>query len=392
MLIHLTNSLQHKTLLEHGTLRYALLEGGIPLDALDLLCKGVPSPDQNPSGSTPVPWGSHCENNVPANQCYDNPSQPRRQPSGRDYSSPKHTPGANTADAPYEWHMRSNNMQRQDQELTWQQQSSFGGRPHTPMSYYDPSEVCESDRQSQNMKFSRRGQRTLRITGLSEFVTYKDLTDLIRGGQILYITRRDVQSAAVFMLEGAAEFLAHVKRNDLYVKSKRLSVEWSDYQYSLSPFVGRKIAAGATRNLVLRKASSIVDVTEIREHLQHIHQFDIIHVEIRGKDVIIYTNSVHNALFARTCMMSRKAYKGFKIEFFPDECAGPLPIIHQTAPAPKDTEKKQSMTNLFQVLNLDSSVEDENRPPGRRDDDDDIDDSDGNTTLNTDWHDQGVGL
>ena len=45
-----------------------------------------------------------------------------------------------------------------------------------------------------------------------------------------------------------------------------------------------------------------------------------------GDDAYVETNAVHNALFARTCMMSRTAYKGCRIEFFPDQCAGPLPV------------------------------------------------------------------
>jgi len=70
--------------------------------------------------------------------------------------------------------------------------------------------------------FPHRGQRTLLITGLSDRITYKDLTNVIRGGRILYLTIRKDLTAIVFMLEGAAEFLAHVKRHDLYVQTKRV--------------------------------------------------------------------------------------------------------------------------------------------------------------------------
>lgn len=149
--------------------------------------------------------------------------------------------------------------------------------------------------------------------------------------------------------------------------------------------MGRKIAAGASRNLILHNAARVVNIAEIREHMEHIHQFDIIHVEVRRKDVLIYTNSVHNALFARTCMISRKPYKGLRIGFFPDECAAPIPIMqpNHNYSASSVSSKISAPGNLFEMLSLDSSDE-ENRPPGREDDDDDTvdgDDSDFGVSL-----------
>ena len=142
----------------------------------------------------------------------------------------------------------------------------------------------------------------------------------------------------------------------------------------LSPYVGRKIAAGASRNLVLRNAAHIVKVAEIRDHMEHIHKFVIIDIVTRGKDVFVYTNSVHNALFARTCMMSRKPYKGLRIEFFTDECAAPLPAIRAPGSVREASAiaKQQHSCNLFEMPSLDSDGED--RSPGEEDDDDDEDD------------------
>lgn len=158
----------------------------------------------------------------------------------------------------------------------------------------------------------------------------------------------------------------------------KLEVHWNDHQFSLSSYVGRKIAAGASRNLVLRNAARIVDIAEMRHHMEHIHKFYIIDVVTRGKDVFVYTNSVHNALFARTCMLSRKPYKGLRIEFFPDECAAPLPATkpHPAASrTPSGASVIQTPDNLFELLSLDS--DEENRPPGREDDDDNTIDDDG---------------
>ena len=57
-------------------------------------------------------------------------------------------------------------------------------------------------------------------------------------------------------------------------------------------------------------------------------------------------------------MMSRSTYKGSKIEFFPDECAQPLPETH--CPVRKETSKASTkkvdaMVNRFQMLNVDGT-------------------------------------
>lgn len=140
--------------------------------------------------------------------------------------------------------------------------------------------------------------------------------------------------------------------------------------------------------MVLRNASRIVNIAKIREHMEHIHKLDIVHIETRGTDVFIYTNSVHNALFARTCMMSRKPYKGLRIEFSEDECAAPL-LVNQAREVPRQgfvaapPRKDKVAGNLYELLSLDG--EDEDRPPGREDDDD-------NTISNGDDSQDGVSL
>ena len=69
-------------------------------------------------------------------------------------------------------------------------------------------------------------------------------------------------------------------------------------------------------------------------------------------------------------MMSRATYKGMRIEWYPDECAQPLPKV-QIAPK-KETvqqppEKPQPSMNRFQMLNMDGtedgSEEDEEDGP-----------------------------
>lgn len=56
-------------------------------------------------------------------------------------------------------------------------------------------------------------------------------------------------------------------------------------------------------------------------------------------------------------MMSRAVYKGMRIEWYPDECAHPLPKMQYTPkkepiqPAPK----KSQPVNRFDVLNMDGT-------------------------------------
>lgn len=56
-------------------------------------------------------------------------------------------------------------------------------------------------------------------------------------------------------------------------------------------------------------------------------------------------------------MISRVAYKGMKIGFYPDECAGPLPKV-QTPPKSEiaaPMKKADPLVNRFQILSVDGA-------------------------------------
>ncbi|UPX14207.1 uncharacterized protein EKO05_0004697 [Ascochyta rabiei] len=74
-------------------------------------------------------------------------------------------------------------------------------------------------------------QRTILITNLADRTTHKDLVGVIRGGQLLDIFLRSDRAATVSFVEGAANFLAYVKRNDIYLHAKRLEFRWADRQF-----------------------------------------------------------------------------------------------------------------------------------------------------------------
>ncbi|KAI7233665.1 hypothetical protein KC330_g5252 [Hortaea werneckii] len=187
-------------------------------------------------------------------------------------------------------------------------------------------------------------RRTLYFSGFSDRTTYKDFVSVIKGGQILSINLRPERSGTVTFLEGAEALLAWVRRHDIYLHSKRIEVKWAERQYRLNNHIHQKILHGATRNLIIRNARSHgLTAAQIRADLDHIHNLVIIDISFRcpssaaaaaagpaaaggDGDAYVETNAVHNALFARTCMMSRTGYKGCRIEFFPDQCAAPLPV------------------------------------------------------------------
>jgi len=79
---------------------------------------------------------------------------------------------------------------------------------------------------------------------------------------------------------------------------------------------------------------------------------------MQNGDALISLNSVHNSLFARTCMMSRGVYKGSRIECYPDECAQSLPKIQYVSKKetmPQPAKKLNPMVNRFQMLNMDGT-------------------------------------
>ena len=122
------------------------------------------------------------------------------------------------------------------------------------------------------------------------------------------------------------------------------------------------LPSGATRNVIVRGIHPSITEERIREDLDHIHNLVVISISFKHGDAYISLNSINNALFARTCMMSRAAYKGMKIEWYSDECSKPLPEIQhapkkvkQAAPQPK---KFASAMNRFQMLNMDGTESD----------------------------------
>ncbi|KAL2018919.1 hypothetical protein VTK56DRAFT_10286 [Thermocarpiscus australiensis] len=218
--------------------------------------------------------------------------------------------------------------------------------------------------QGQRPQFERQCTRTIYLGNLAEGTTHADITNAVRGGMLLDVfLRSHDRSATVSFLHSAdaRRFYDHVRRHDLYIKNKRVEVKWNDRQFLLPGHVAGKIAMGASRNLIIQGYDDRHTEEIIREDLDHIHNLVVVKVEFVGGNCYISLNSVHNAIYARQCMLSRLRYKGKKIGFDVDECAQPYP----PQPAPKlrkVTPPKKTLaavTNRFHLLNLDDGEEGE---------------------------------
>jgi hypothetical protein len=174
--------------------------------------------------------------------------------------------------------------------------------------------------------------------------------------------RTNERSAAVSFLHAAdaRKFFDHVRKQDMYIKNKRIEIKWSDRQFTLPGHVAGHIGKGASRNLVVHRYDGRHTEDNIREDLEHIHNLVVVGIEFLNGSCHIKLNSVHNAIYAKTCMMSRLKYKGTKIDWDLDECAQPYAPV---APRPKrevpPPKKAPAAANRFQLLNLDDDDDDE---------------------------------
>ncbi|KAL2815337.1 hypothetical protein BJX63DRAFT_420420 [Aspergillus granulosus] len=209
--------------------------------------------------------------------------------------------------------------------------------------------------------------RTVLIRGLPDRTTHQDIVDAVKGGAILhiYLWARDRTASVSFVEEIAAQnFLDHTRTYGFYVAEKKVEVLWNDRQFYLPPFVRAKIINGATRNLVIYNANPNITERLIKKDLEHIHNLIVISVKFKNGNAYIQTNSVHNALFARSCMMSRLTYKGMKIAFSPDDCAEPFTKI-PTGPkgeTPAPVKKPSPLPNRFHLLFVEESDEESEDP------------------------------
>ncbi|KAK1083084.1 hypothetical protein LTR33_003492 [Friedmanniomyces endolithicus] len=364
-----------RTSREFEVLKAALFQGGITAETLGLLISGADSTEhRKDSGSLGNAWADDFNNPVP----YHGQPSSQLQRSTFDRGIPwRQAATFNLAPGSGPFQNGNGHSMQTPASLrvpALSRQVSYGAQSSIPdeAAFDDTVSFAEEGTNHQtNITGPQATQerRTLYFAGLSDRTTYQDLLSVIKGGKLLSINLRSERSATVTFLDGASEFLAWAKRNDIYLHSKRVEVRWAERQYRLNGHIQNKITNGATRNIMVHNAQ-VNGLTEprIREDMEHIHNLVIIDVTFRNGDAYISTNSVHNALFARTCMMSRTRYKGCKVEFSRDECDVPLPApAYKIRAAPAQSPKKKyPKTNRFDIINMDGteqSSDEENRTP-----------------------------
>ncbi|KAF2133186.1 hypothetical protein P153DRAFT_381626 [Dothidotthia symphoricarpi CBS 119687] len=342
---------------EYNLLRNALFRGGLTTETLETLLAGE-------NGAT---------NDEPPQYDYS---------SEKAYARPNHVPVIMSTPHYHDTSPVSDNtaarhdLQPRNQPCPDHRSHSYGLPESSDDTFLRDDEDHEQERKQRGVPV--HDQRTVLITNLSERTTHKDLASIVRGGRLLDIFLRNDRSATVSFVEGATEFMAYAKRNDIYLHMKRLMFSWNERQFHVPQHVSNKIANGASRNLVVRGVAEKLTADEIRDHLDHIHNLVVVDIYFKNGDAYISTNSIHNALFARTCMMSRTVYKGIRIDWYPDECAAPLPrpSSKPRTPAMAASMKPMPVANPYALLDTGSDT----------DSDSDEDESYGRNGVRVDGH------
>ncbi|KAI7779877.1 hypothetical protein LA080_000292, partial [Diaporthe eres] len=321
---------------KYANLRQNLERGGVDGATIDLLSKDDATLGQQAAASTP----STAESNIDTTASYAPQSPcsrvlaPRRVFNGsgsHEYKEQHKTPA----------HVDSG----VDENAGDDDYSVSGGRPvgsfqtqayngHAPMRPH----------------YERQCARSILLSKLPDNTTHADITDAVRGGQLLdiYLRSNDRTAAVSFLLAADARaFYDHVKRHDLYINHKRVEIRWNDRQFILPGHVASKVGIGATRNLVIRRCDPRLTEQGIKDDLEHIHNLVVIKVEFIGGSCYIKTNSVHNAI----------KYKGSKIDWDVDECNQPFVTTAQPKPRQQTPTNSRTnggaMTNRFNILNID---------------------------------------
>jgi hypothetical protein len=207
-----------RTACNYDVLRNALLQGGVTEDTLDLLISSTSDVDlRKDSGIEINSYNQDAKDSKIADSgsTYPDFSAPR---SNGQFSSFNLAHGTTPfANGNSHTHLRVPNLQRH---------VSYGVSSGADENGFDYDEDYEEEHNTHvvpgaNFLPVNNEKRTLYFSGFSDRTTYRDLLSVIKGGRLLSINLRQDRCATVTFLDGAAEFLAWAKRNDIYLNSKR---------------------------------------------------------------------------------------------------------------------------------------------------------------------------
>lgn len=218
---------QLRTAREYEFLRSALLQGGITEETLDLLISNANNGEQRKdSGISFGFWGQDCKEAQPRTARpltqlqSTTPYQEMPWRTGGPPASFNLAPGT----APYSnGHLHP--APAHSRGLGFQRRTSYGLSSLLDDNAFDDEDFAD-DANHLDHDFtalpSTGERRTLYFSGFSDRTTYRDLLSVIKGGKLLSVSLRSERSATVTFLNGAAEFLAWAKRNDIYLHAKRV--------------------------------------------------------------------------------------------------------------------------------------------------------------------------
>ncbi|KAJ5604712.1 hypothetical protein N7510_009866 [Penicillium lagena] len=195
-------------------------------------------------------------------------------------------------------------------------------------------------------------------------VTHADIINAIRGGLLMDIhllPHRNACFVTFLNHRDAENFMAYCQSHVFYVARRSVSIRLAlcSIVNPIPPLLTPEIQ---TPVIWAGRQCQRPGITEdmIRHDLDHIHNMVIIYVQLSEGNAYLSTNSVSNALYARTCMLSRTMYRGLEIGFYPDECDGDIDDMDDSAPLHKlpPVEKDAHVYNSYHVLSVER-VEDE---------------------------------
>ncbi|KAI1476444.1 hypothetical protein F4774DRAFT_392999 [Daldinia eschscholtzii] len=180
-----------------------------------------------------------------------------------------------------------------------------------------------------------RGLISLYFKGLAADFTYWDVTSAIRGGSLSHLKLvPSTEEAFVSFVkeEDAMSFYNYVRKNDFYVKQRKVHVTWARHQRYIAGDVAAQIRRGASRNLLIPDCEGKLTEREIRQDMAHIETLIIIKVIFSDGHCHIKTNSIFDAMVAKMCMQSRRKYKQWTVQWDHDECSEPFGESQESRP------------------------------------------------------------
>lgn len=90
--------------------------------------------------------------------------------------------------------------------------------------YYEATNGMRSQNQNRRPQFAKQCQRTILLPNLPDGTTHADVAEVVKGGMLLDIYFRNDRGCSISFLEEehARNFFHYAKRNDLYVRGKRV--------------------------------------------------------------------------------------------------------------------------------------------------------------------------